>query len=126
MGLFNKFLGNNKSDASKESSETTWHPLVDVAQLETLIEESKTQEVVIFKHSTRCSISSSVLNRFKNQVGASDTYKLYYLDLIANRDVSNAIAEKFEIVHQSPQAIFLKDGKVKQHDSHYGILELSF
>lgn len=124
MGLFDKILGNNKSEPQQENKETKWSPLTDVAQLDEAVEASKTQKVVLFKHSTRCSISSSVLNKFEKQIG--EEYKLYYLDLIAHRDISAAIAEKFQVVHQSPQAIVLEDGKVTQHDSHYGILELEY
>lgn len=121
MGLLDSILGKNKGEENNKSK-VDWHPITNVAQLDEIVEVSKTNKVVIFKHSTRCSISASVLNKFEKQIG--DEYSLYFLDLIVHRDISAAIAEKFNVVHQSPQAIFLKDGKVTQHDSHYGILEL--
>lgn len=124
MGLFNKILGGNKTEEKQEAKESKWNALVSVGQLDEIVEASKAKKAVIFKHSTRCSISSSVLNKFEKQIG--EEYQLYYLDLIAYREVSNAIAEKFGVVHQSPQALILEDGKVTQHDSHYGILELDF
>lgn len=124
MGLFNKILGNNKSEGSQENSKVQWIPLTSTKQLNEAAEASDDQKVILFKHSTRCSISASVLNKFEKQVG--EGYKLYYLDLIAHRDISAAIAEKFNVVHQSPQAIVLENGKVTQHDSHYGILDLDF
>lgn len=122
MGLFDKFKGSKKEETAQQ--ETKWNALTTVAQLDEIVEASKTKKAVIFKHSTRCSISSSVLNKFEKQIG--EEYDLYYLDLIAYRDVSNAIAEKFGIVHQSPQAVFFENGEVTQHDSHYAILELDF
>lgn len=125
MGLFNNILGNNKSEKKdKVSKGVKWVALTEFAQLDEIVEASKTQKVVLFKHSTRCSISASVLNKFEKQIG--DEYKLYFLDLITYRDLSAAIAERFQVVHQSPQAIFIENGKVTQHDSHYGILELEF
>lgn len=126
MGFFDKILGNDKPVEQKENKNTNskWTFLTEVAQLDEVLEASKAKKTIIFKHSTRCSISSSVLNKFEKKIG--EEYKLYFLDLIAHRDISAAIAEKFQVVHQSPQAIVLEGGKVTQHDSHYGILELDF
>ncbi len=123
MGFFDKILG-SKSDNKNAASKVNWIELTNVAQLDEALEASKTEKVVLFKHSTRCSISAGVLNKFEKQIG--EGYKLYFLDLIAHRDISAAIAGKFGVVHQSPQAIFLENGKVTQHDSHYSILELTF
>ncbi len=120
MGLFNKILGSKEEAKAK----VNWIELTSVAQLDDAVAASKDSKVVIFKHSTRCSISASVLNKFEKQIG--EEYKLYFLDLIAHRDISAAIAEKFNVVHQSPQALFLENGEVTQHDSHYSILELTF
>ncbi|NJB82356.1 bacillithiol system redox-active protein YtxJ [Wenyingzhuangia aestuarii] len=123
MGFFDKILG-SKSEGEQKTSKVKWNELTTVAQLEEVVAASKENKVVIFKHSTRCSISASVLNKFEKQIG--EGYTLYFLDLIAHRDISAAIADKFKVVHQSPQAIFLENGKVTQQDSHYGILELTF
>ncbi|MGY5352754.1 bacillithiol system redox-active protein YtxJ [Wenyingzhuangia sp. IMCC45533] len=122
MGFFDKILGSK--DNASSASKVNWIELTNVSQLDEVVEASKTSKVIIFKHSTRCSISASVLNKFEKQVG--DDYQLYFLDLIAHRDISAAIAEKFNVVHQSPQAIFVESGKVTQQDSHYGILELTY
>lgn len=124
MGFFDKILGSKSEGDTNSASKPNWIALTSVAQLDEAAEASKTEKVVLFKHSTRCSISGSVLNKFEKQIG--EGYKLYYLDLIAHRDISAAIAEKFNVVHQSPQAVFLENGKVVQQDSHYGILDLKF
>jgi bacillithiol system protein YtxJ len=93
-----------------------------MAQLDTLVEESKTQTVFIYKHSTRCSISSMAMNRLQREWTAEgNEVKAYYLDLIQFRDISNAIAQKFGVYHESPQVIVLKNAEVVHHDSHMNI-----
>ncbi|OEK06408.1 bacillithiol system redox-active protein YtxJ [Roseivirga misakiensis] len=109
-----------KSNKSNEG--VNWHELSSVNQLDSLIEESKEQPVLIYKHSTRCSISSMVLDRLERSWSSEgNNIKAYYLDLISFRDVSNAIAENFGIYHESPQVILLKDGKATFNASHMSI-----
>lgn len=100
-----------------------WIDLNQAAQLESLKEESKKQPVLIFKHSTRCSISSSALNRLERSWNEDDmkSVKPYYLDLISYRDVSNKIQEVFGIQHESPQILLIKDGVCTYCASHMGI-----
>lgn len=97
-----------------------WNELNQTNQIEDLIVESETTPVGIFKHSTRCSISSTVLDRLERKWD-KPTIKMYYLDLIKHRDISNLIAERFNVEHESPQLIILQNGQVVYHDSHYGI-----
>ena len=101
-----------------------WQELTDITQLEQLPGESDKQAIGIFKHSTRCSISATALDRLErnwSKAPGTEALKMYYLDLIAHRDISNAIAEKFGVPHESPQFILLKNGRVVYHESHYGI-----
>lgn len=98
-----------------------WNELTSLEQLEAVTDESKQQPVVIFKHSTRCSISSMAFDRLQRAWDDGENVKPYYLDLIQFRDISNQIAERFGIVHQSPQVILLKDGKAVYDNSHMGI-----
>jgi bacillithiol system protein YtxJ len=101
-----------------------WQILQSVGQLQEVLKESESKPVFIFKHSTRCSISSTALSRLERMWDDDiDTNKLtpYYLDLIANRDVSNKIEEVLHVVHQSPQLILIKDGKSIYDTSHMGI-----
>ncbi|MBX2952071.1 MAG: bacillithiol system redox-active protein YtxJ [Leadbetterella sp.] len=101
-----------------------WQELTDIAQLDTLTEESREVPVGIFKHSTRCSISATALDRLERRwpkAEGTEALKMYYLDLIAHRDISNAIAEKYGVQHESPQFILLKGGTAVYHESHYGI-----
>ncbi|MFY0593678.1 MAG: bacillithiol system redox-active protein YtxJ [Roseivirga sp.] len=99
-----------------------WIELSDIGQIDSLIEESKTQTVLIYKHSTRCSISSMVLERLdRTWTSEGHDIKPYYLDLITFRDISNAVADRFGIYHESPQVIMLKDGKATYDASHMSI-----
>lgn len=97
-----------------------WYKLENISQLSDIIEESKKQPVLIFKHSTRCNISATSLQRMERSwedIGV----KPYYLDLIAHRDISNAIADKFDVQHQSPQVILIKNGESVYDSSHFDI-----
>ncbi len=96
-----------------------WKHLHASGQLEELIELSHIQPQVIFKHSTRCSISSVVKNRLEKSGGNPEQF--HYLDLIAHRPLSNAIAETFGVVHESPQVLVIKNGKCVFHESHMSI-----
>lgn len=97
-----------------------WINLEDDTQLEALKERSKTKAQVIFKHSTRCSISSMIKNRLDKNAG-SDNIDFYYLDLIAHRHLSNKIAEDFFVEHESPQILLIKNGACVYDESHSGI-----
>lgn len=97
-----------------------WHPLTEETQLDTIVEESKSQPVAIFKHSTRCSISSMAKNRLEREQ-APQGIKFYYLDLITYRAISNKIAEMFKVHHESPQVLLIKDGDCVFEESHNGI-----
>lgn len=100
------------------SSKIDWRHLTDLGQLNEIIAVSTQIPVLIFKHSTRCYISKSALRNFENEFNAHDKFQLYFLDLIEYRDVSNAVANQFDVVHQSPQLILIKDGKAIYNVSH--------
>ena len=97
-----------------------WTALTDEAQIAQIIEESNTQPVVIFKHSTRCSISSMAKNRLDREEAPQGS-KFYYLDLISYRDLSNKVAEVFHVHHESPQVLLIKNGECVYDESHNGI-----
>lgn len=118
MGVLNNIFGSKSKE--QETNKINWIPLTTEGQLETL---SKTS--VLFKHSTRCGISSSVLKRFEKQSQEhSDSVDFYYLDLLNFRNISAKIAEKFQVMHQSPQMVVVKNEELKAHASHYDILEI--
>lgn len=99
-----------------------WTSLEEMPQLDTLVDESFHGSVLIFKHSTRCIISRSVLKNFEEQIDFQKFTKSYFLDLLNYRELSNAIATRFQVVHQSPQLLVIQNGVCVFHDSHEGIL----
>jgi bacillithiol system protein YtxJ len=99
-----------------------WKTLNSIDQLQEVIQNSEVKPVVLFKHSTRCSISSMAMNRLENlETAFYEKADFYYLDLIAYRDVSNAIASKLDVHHESPQVIFVKKGECIYDASHMEI-----
>ena len=98
-----------------------WISLTSSAQLAEIKEKSKNKPQLIFKHSTTCSISNMAFARFERSA-APDTIDFYYLDLLNFRAISNSIAEKFKVHHESPQVILLKNGACTYDESHYGIM----
>lgn len=97
-----------------------WIDLTDDTQLATIAAESKEQPVVIFKHSTRCSISSMAKNRLDREADVPGM-QFYYLDLIRHRALSNAVAELYQVVHESPQVLLIRNGECIYDESHNGI-----
>jgi bacillithiol system protein YtxJ len=97
-----------------------WIPLTTPEQLEDIRIKSKEKPQVIFKHSTRCSISSMALSRLERSESVSGI-DFYYLDLIAYRNISAKIAEMFEVHHESPQILLIRNGECVFDESHYGI-----
>jgi len=121
MGIFGGIFESNKSTNKREKF--NWISLTETSQLKEIVELSNHKLVVIFKHSKRCGISSGVLSRFEKATDSNlETVAFYYLDLIQYRNISNQIAKELNVYHQSPQAIFLKNGVVVKHESHYDII----
>ncbi len=98
-----------------------WHPIKAIDQLDEIKAASFTTPQVIFKHSTTCSISRMAFNRFEC-AEAPDNVDFHYLDLLNFRQISNAVAELFQVHHESPQVILIKDGECIYDESHYGIM----
>lgn len=101
-----------------------WEILTSPEQLEAIRQESASKPVMIFKHSTRCSISRMVLDRLERNWDVKDMeprVKPYFLDLISYRQVSNQIAELFDVEHESPQVLIIRNGQSIYDNSHMGI-----
>lgn len=95
--------------------------ITHIDQLSDVDSASDADAAVIFKHSTSCSISQMALSRFERGWNSNDDVPVYLLDLIAYRDVSNAIAEKYSVRHESPQVLVIKNQKASYVASHYDI-----
>ena len=117
------FLKNifSASEENKPVSKVGWRQLTDLGQLNEIIAESADKPVIIFKHSTRCSVSRMVLKQFEIEFDLHEKITPYFLDLLEHRDISNEIASRFVVFHQSPQLIVIKDGNAIFNDSHGSI-----
>lgn len=100
-----------------------WSKLHDPQQLQTIKQESAQQPILIYKHSTTCSISRATLDRLERNWKDEEmkNLKTYLLDLHSYRSISNEIADTFEVTHESPQVLVIKNGVVVYHNSHFGI-----
>lgn len=102
----------------KRSNNLKWQDITTIESLNAVEAESHQKPILILKHSTRCSISDMAKNRlelyWENQAPMSG----YYLDLIRYRSVSDEIAKRFGVRHESPQVLLLKNGKCIYHASH--------
>lgn len=123
MGLFNKIFG--ASGEAKEEKVLPWIPLNALQQLDLIKEKSGSKTQIIFKHSTRCGISSMVMKQFVDAYDFTEKdADLYYLDLLNFRDVSNEVGYKFQVMHQSPQLLVIRNGVVVAHESHGAINDM--
>ncbi|TVZ46808.1 bacillithiol system redox-active protein YtxJ [Olleya sp. Hel_I_94] len=120
--MFGKLFGGSK--APKEEKVLPWKNLTEVSQLSEIERLSLGKTQVIFKHSTRCGISSMVMNQFVAAFDVDANLDLYYLDLLSYREVSNETGYKFQVMHQSPQLLVIKNGVVVAHASHGAINEI--
>ncbi len=112
----------SKDKEEKKQNGLPWERLTSVDQLKEVIAGSSEKPVLLFKHSTRCSISSMALNSFqKGWEGTPEEINIYYLDLLNYRDVSNATAKETGVMHQSPQVIVLKNNEVVYTATHSSI-----
>ena len=100
-----------------------WSELRSVNQIDKIKEESKENPVLIFKYSSRCSISQMALARLeRNWIEAEmPVIKPYFLDLITYRDISNRIADEFQVEHESPQVLIIENERSIYDKSHMGI-----
>ncbi|MFD1293991.1 bacillithiol system redox-active protein YtxJ [Lutibacter holmesii] len=120
MSLFKNIFNSNTSTNKKP--QLNWIPLNEINVLSELKAASNKKPILIFKHSTRCGISSMALKNFERSFDiAEEELTIYFLDLLRFREISNTIVAEFNVQHQSPQAIVIYKEKVIYHDSHYGI-----
>ncbi len=109
-----------RSFAHNKSNKMDWINLNSVEQLTEINEKSKNKTQIIFKHSTRCSVSIFAKRILSNEY--SDEIKknadVYYLDLIAFREISNSIANHYGVVHESPQILVVNNGECTFNASH--------
>lgn len=98
-----------------------WDQLTDMDELDEIFKNSSNKPILIFKHSTRCAISRMALKQFEKEFHPENEITPYFLDLLQHRDISNEIADRFQVQHQSPQLLLIKDGKCIHNTSHEAI-----
>lgn len=109
-----------KNIVSVKSRKMNWNILNSIDQLSEIDEKSKSKTQILFKHSTRCSVSTFAKRILEGEYSDDIEAKadVYYLDLISFRDVSGEIASRYNITHESPQLLVIKEGKCIHHSSH--------
>jgi bacillithiol system protein YtxJ len=100
-----------------------WIKLNEPRQLDEIREQSTTKTILIFKHSTRCSVSRTALDRLERNWNTDEMQEveLYFLDLLSYRDISNQIAHQFDIEHESPQVMLIRNKAVVYNSAHFEI-----
>lgn len=99
-----------------------YHALTTVEQVDELVEQSRTEPLIIFKHSTSCSISTLAKSRIDKALRDDSLgHPVHLLDLLRHRDVSNYVAERLHVRHESPQAILLDGGEAHYVATHLDI-----
>lgn len=111
MGLF----------TSNSTSNYPWENLDSSEKLNVLHEASNEKAIIIFKHSTRCSISAMALNNFQSNAKLPENGRCVLLDLLSYRSISNELAEKYGVQHESPQVLVIDKGECVYHASHHQI-----
>ena len=106
--------------SKKKSSSFHWLRLTDYYSYQSAIQKSYEEKILIFKHSTRCSISSMALNRIEENTKQSIN-NCYFLDLLKYRSISNKIEVELDIKHESPQILVIENGVCTYHTSHNDI-----
>jgi bacillithiol system protein YtxJ len=123
MSFFKNIFKENANTSKEEIKETAkFYTLDKMEQFDEIDEISQTKSVVLFKHSTRCSISRMALKQFDTEFNyPEEKIDWYLLDLLNHRDLSNEIASRYNVMHQSPQIIVIRNGKAVFNESHDSI-----
>lgn len=127
--MFKNIFGKNKEETEKKEefkSNINWIPLTSIEEINKIKEASKSEHIGVFKHSTRCSISKTVLKRFEENFPEHLNITMYYIDLLNYREVSSEIGFAFQVIHQSPQFLLIRDENAIADASHYDILDINF
>lgn len=93
-------------------------------ELGQIMDESCERQVILFKHSTTCPISSRAWREVQNFIQeSSDEVSVCMIKVIESRSVSNQVAKELGVKHQSPQALFVRDRQVLWHGSHQEVTQ---
>ncbi len=123
MNFLKNIFKENTSNSTESTNENVkFFTLDKMEQFDEIDEISQTKPVVLFKHSIRCSISRMALKQFDAEFNyPEEKIEWYLLDLLNHRDLSNEIASRYNVVHQSPQIVVIRNGKAVFNESHDSI-----
>ena len=122
MSLFKNLFNSENQNSSKQ--DFNWIQLNSKEQLQTILKDSHTNPQLIFKHSTRCFTSSMAKKEFEKMYNDNETLNFYFLNVITDRNLSNEVAERFKVRHESPQLLIIEEGQVSKHASHSDIMKV--
>jgi len=125
MGYLGRLFGDREGKEEAKRGSLPWIGLTEMDQLEAIDRRSFEKSQLVYKHSTSCGISSMVLNAFtRGFIYEEEKADMYFLDIHRSRPISNEIALRYGIRHESPQLLVIKNGTVVAHNSHGGIAEM--
>ncbi len=110
-----------KSKSKQQQPNVNWKSIESEEELVEIDQSSKTHPVVIFKHSSKCLISRRVLQKFEKELNSIDQVLPFFIDVIQKKELSHKIATKYQVGHQSPQLLVIKNGECINHASHSNI-----
>jgi bacillithiol system protein YtxJ len=92
-------------------------------QFEDLLKQE--DKFLFLKHSLTCPISHAAYQEYEKYAESNQSVPAYYLAVQDSRPLSNELAEKFKIKHESPQALLIKNGSAVWNASHWKITNLT-
>jgi len=100
-----------------------WYKITDSGDIDQVVNDSFAQPVLVYKHSPICGLSSNALQKLEKGWNALEAKKLkpYFVDVVAQRPLSQGIAQRFKIMHQSPQVLLIRDGICVYDIAHFEI-----
>ncbi|MBG16475.1 MAG: bacillithiol system redox-active protein YtxJ [Crocinitomicaceae bacterium] len=107
--------------SKQKKSDFNWNYLKSIDDFNSAVEASFSADILLFKHSTRCSISTLAKSRIENSWKTSLSIKPYLIDVLNFREISNEIAHRFDVVHESPQVLVISSNKCLGYLSHSAI-----
>lgn len=120
MGFLGGIFGTKKEKEPEKI--LPWRLLDSEEQLDEIVQDSSGDLTAIFKHSTSCGVSSMSLRRFEREYDLElENVKLYILDILSYRSISDEVMKRFQVWHESPQLILLRHGKPLAHFSHHQV-----
>lgn len=101
----------------------TMYKFETIEQLDRALAASVTKPLLLLKHSTRCPVSAKALQEMEAYLQGTPASNIEYgiIYIVEDRSVSNEVAARLSVKHESPQVILIQDGRAVWNTSHYDI-----